>query len=76
MNIGGRFLYSRTIWELLFELVEGRLGAVYRRAMESGEIDKSRGYPTQFDRWIEATSYPIRDGVVIVVADVRTDHAA
>ncbi len=63
-------LTTGTIWEVFPEAINGAFGALYRRAMDDGEVGTEVAFAEGFGRYYEATVYPASEGIVITARDV------
>ncbi len=63
-------LTAGTIWEVFPESINGAFGALYRRAMDEGQVGTEVAFAEGFGRYYEATVYPSFEGIVITARDV------
>lgn len=66
--------YTNTIWDLFPDLAATSLRQTYERAMYHRESSTTRAFLSQFDRWVEATAYPVEDGIALFIRDVTADE--
>jgi len=67
-------LYTNTIWDLFPDIAATSLRQAYERAMYHRESSTTRAFLSQFDRWVEATAYPVEDGIALFIRDVTADE--
>ena len=71
--LGGVALSSilgKTLWDAFPGAAESPFAAIYRKAMESGEVAHIEDYYPPTGRWIRSNLYPSPDGLSIFAQDV------
>ena len=58
------------LWDEFQELESSSFGAAFRKAQETGEIQRVEDYYRPLDRWLHANMYPSSEGLSVFVQDV------
>ncbi|MDE3044777.1 MAG: PAS domain S-box protein [Acidobacteriota bacterium] len=65
-------LIGYSITDVFTEQANHAFRGVSQRAMDLGEVGTTTAYLDRFQRWMEVTAYPIRDGVLLTATDVTS----
>ncbi len=68
-------LMGKNLWEEFSGLESSRLGQAYRKAKESGEIERVEDYYSPLNRWLHANVYPSPDGLSVFLQDVTESRS-
>jgi PAS domain S-box-containing protein len=63
-------LLGKTVWNEFSGLESSMFGQAFRKAKETGEIQRVEDYYSPLNRWLHANVYPTPDGVSVFVQDV------
>lgn len=61
---------GKTIWEIHPELIGTVFEEVYRKAMDTKEVDEVQSYYAPMDAWFSGMVYPDKNGLTIVYKDI------
>ncbi len=63
-------LVGKSLWDEFSGLENSPFGQAYRKAMESGEVQRVEDYYSPLNRWLHANVYPSPDGLSVFLQDV------
>jgi PAS domain S-box-containing protein len=65
-----KILLKQDLWEEFPGLGSSQFGEAYRRAMETGEVQRVEDYYAPMERWFHANAYPSAEGLSVFFQDV------